>query len=145
TTEAGALFPVITAAMIKSARGFGDGFFEVKLRGIQRMRMVGMNQLKPFPILRVEPIPYNSVTPRKFEKWHEHLCLYLESRITGWKDSFSQMADWVRRMEDPALICDIVGSQLVRDRGALRLLLAEESTEKRMTLLLETLADVEAE
>ncbi len=141
TTEAGALFPVITAATIRSALDFGDGFFEVKLRGIQRMRMVGMNQLKPFPIVRVEPIPYSAVTPKSFDKWQEQLCSFLESRITGWNDSFSQMADWVRRMEDPEMICDIVGSHLVHSQSALRQLLAEESTKRRMKFLFDTLVD----
>jgi hypothetical protein len=109
------------------------------------MRILGLNQLKPFPIVRVEPIPYSPVTPEEFDEWHEQLSLLIESRSTEWNDSFTQMADWVRRVEDPSMISDVVGYALVRDRKVLRELLAEENTKKRMGLLLNTLEEEQSE
>ena len=98
-----------------------------------------------FPIVRVDPIPYSPVTPEEFDEWHEQLSLLIESRSTEWNDSFTQMADWVRRVEDPSMISDVVGYALVRDRKVLRELLAEENTKKRMSLLLDTLEEEQAE
>ena len=144
-SESGALFPVVTAGAIKSVMEFADGSSELVLSGLQRMRILGLNQLKPFPIVRVEPIPYSPVTPEEFDEWHEQLSLLIESRSTDWNDSFTQMADWVRRVEDPSMISDVVGYALVRDRKVLRELLAEENTKKRMSLLLDTLEEEQAE
>ena len=144
-SESGALFPVVTAGAIKSVMEFADGSSELVLSGLQRMRILGLNQLKPFPVVRVEPIPYSPVTPEEFDEWHEQLSLLIESRSTEWNDSFTQMADWVRRVEDPSMISDVVGYALVRDRKVLRELLAEENTKKRMSLLLDTLEEEQAE
>lgn len=144
-SESGALFPVVTAGVIKSVMEFADGSSELVLSGLQRMRILGLNQLKPFPIVRVEPIPYSPVTPEEFDEWHEQLSLLIESRSKEWNDSFTQMADWVRRVEDPSMISDVVGYALVRDRKILRELLAEENTKKRMSLLLGTLEEERSE
>jgi Lon protease-like protein len=144
-SESGALFPVVTAGVIKSVMEFADGSSELVLSGLQRMRILGLNQLKPFPIVRVESIPYSPVTPEEFDDWHEQLSLLIESRSKEWNDSFTQMADWVRRVEDPSMISDVVGYALVRDRKILRELLAEESTKKRMSLLLGTLEEERSE
>lgn len=144
-SESGALFPVVTAGTIKSVMEFADGSSELVLSGLQRMRILGLNQLKPFPIVRVEPIPYSPVTPEEFDEWHEQLSLLIESRSTEWNDSFTRMADWVRRVEDPSMISDVVGYALVLDRKVLRELLAEESTKKRMGLLLDTLEKEQAD
>jgi ATP-dependent Lon protease len=144
-SESGALFPVVTAGVIKSVMEFADGSSELVLSGLQRMRILGLNQLKPFPIVRVEQIPYSPVTPEEFDEWHEQLSLLIESRSNEWNDSFTQMADWVRRVEDPSMISDVVGYALVRDRKILRELLAEENTKKRMSLLLGTLEEERSE
>ena len=143
-SESGALFPVVTAGAIKSVLEFADGSSELVLSGLQRMRILGLNQLKPFPIVRVEPIPYSPVTPEEFDEWHAQLSLLIENRSNEFNDSFTHMADWVRRMEDPSMISDVVGFALVRERKVLRELLAEESTKKRMRILLAALEDAEA-
>ena len=98
-----------------------------------------MNQLRPFPIVRVEPVPYMPVSPENFDDWHESFALLIESRSREWQDNFTLMADWIRRVEDPAMICDVVGLNLVRDRKHLRELLAEIDTSKRMKILFEML------
>jgi ATP-dependent Lon protease len=145
SSEAGTLFPAVTAGTIKSVFEFADGSSELVLFGIQRMRVVGLNQLKPFPIVRVEPIPYSPVSPEAFDDWQELLVDMLESRATGWDDFFAQISDWVRRMEDPARICDIVGNHLIRSRKILRELLSEENTVKRMDIVFNALSDQEIE
>jgi ATP-dependent Lon protease len=144
-SEAGTLLPVVTAGMIKSVFELADGSSELVLFGIHRMRIVGLNQLKPFPIVRVEPIPYSPVSPGEFDEWNESLGDLLEARATGWDDFFAQISDWVRRMEDPATICDLLGHHLVRSRKILRELLSEESTKKRMEIVFKTLAEEDLE
>lgn len=145
SSESGTLFPVVTAGTIKSVSEFADGSSELVLFGIQRMRIVGLNQLKPFPIVRVEPIPYSPVSLGDFDEWHESLGDLLESRATGWDDFFAQISDWVRRMEDPATICDVLGYHLIRSRKTLRELLSEESTKKRMEIVFKTLSEEDVE
>lgn len=141
SSESGTLFPVATAGTIKSVFEFADGTAELVLLGIRRVKIVGLNQLKPFPIVRVESFPYSRVLPREFDEWHEALIDLLELRTTGWNDFFSQISNWVSRMEDPTAICDVVGNHLIRSRSILRELLSEESTQKRMELVLRTLSD----
>ncbi|MEI6712992.1 MAG: LON peptidase substrate-binding domain-containing protein [Verrucomicrobiota bacterium] len=143
TSESGGISTVVTAAIIRSLFEFADGASEIVFFGMQRMRIVGMNQIRPFPIVRVEPIPYSPVSPEDFDEWHEPLSLLVESRSREWRDLYSEMADWVRRVEDPAMICDVVGLNLVRSRSRLRELLAEESTKRRMEILFETLTEAE--
>ena len=140
SSESGTLFPVVTAGTIKSVTQLADGASGLVLFGIQRMRIVGLNQLRPFPIVRVEPIPYSPVTPEDFDEWQEQIGLLLESRATAWDDFFALASDWVRRVEDPAMICDVLGTHVLRTSQVLREFLAEESTRKRMQILLETLS-----
>lgn len=140
SSESGTLFPVATAGIIKSVFEFADGTAELVLLGIRRMKIVGLNQLKPFPIVRVEPFPYSRVSPREFDEWHEALIDLLESRAAGWNDFFSQISNWVSRMEEPTTICDVVGNHLIQKRSILLELLSEESTKKRMELVLKTLS-----
>jgi hypothetical protein len=80
-----------------------------------------------------------------FDEWHESLGDLLESRANGWDDFFAQISDWVRRMEDPATICDVLGYHLIRSRKTLRELLSEESTKKRMEIVFKTLSEEDVE
>ncbi len=138
-SDAGTLFPVVTAGALKSQVQGEEGISEVVLRGVKRMRIVGLNQLKPFPIVRVEPMVSPAVSLEVFEGWQERLAMVLESRVPMGDYSYVRMADWVRRVEDPSTICDVVGAHLMQDHAILRQLLAEENTEQRMEVLLNSL------
>jgi Lon protease-like protein len=140
-SETGTLFPVVTAGTIKSVTSFADGASGLVLLGLQRMRIVGLNQLRPFPIVRVESIPYSAVDPLEFEQWQQRIGQLLEARALGYGDFFSRASEWVQRVEDPAMICDVLGTHVLRGPNALRSFLAEESTSARMETLLGALSE----
>lgn len=135
TSETGSIFPVVTAGSLRRLGSVQEGPADVIIHGLMRMRVLGLNQLKPYPIIRAEPILSGVVKLEHFEKWQERLADLLEARGEEWDDPFSRIARWVRRMEDPTTICDVVGFHLTKDRQAQRRLLLEENTAERMELL----------
>lgn len=138
--ESSALFPFLTAGLIRASVQAPDGTSQVVLQGLQRMRIVGIAQTSPFPIAQVEPLEPSAVSPESFREWKIQVYALLRSLASDHgAEEMLQIMKWVQQTQDPSALCDLLSFHLVKDPEALQGLLREENTLDRMALLLHSL------
>lgn len=133
------VLPVTTAGLIRASVRNPDGTSQVMLYGVNRVRIIGWEQMTPFRIARVEPVFTHAAS-------HETL-MDLKSRALELlphpnDDSCSGMRELRKRLElmnECDTVCDIISFHFVRRKAALRALLEECCPQRRLERLIREL------
>lgn len=142
TSEAGKceLHTVTTAGLIRACKRQEDGTSHVMLQGVQRIRLTGCSQEKPFIVAEIEPLETVLETEEGYVNDLKQRSLELLPDATSCAgDSMRNLRAALHKIECPEAVCDILTYHFVRRAPAQRSILTEPVLEKRYDILISEL------
>jgi Lon protease-like protein len=118
-----------------------DGTSNLMLQGIARVRFEGFQQLAPFRIARILPLPSIASEPRASTALADALreqCAAIRLNDSPMPDSFSEM---LGKVTDPEALADAIAQSLVSDAMERQALLEEQDITVRLRRLSEFVRD----
>ncbi len=131
---------VSTAGLIRSCVTQPDGTSHLMLMGMQRIRLTGWSQEKPFRIATVEPMLTKEADEAEVAKLRDEALQNIPPCPHEAAKAMESLSEQLRLCGDPELICDILIYHFVRRSTALRTALSECCLIRRYHLLIEELA-----
>ncbi len=130
---------VSTAGLIRASVKNADGTSHLVLCGLQRIRLTGWVQEKPYRIATVEPIQSCCCCQKTLEGLRdEALRLLAGSHEAGCED-MDTMLEKLRSISEPEFICDLLSYHFIHRAPLLQSLLGEPSVERRFGLVISEL------
>jgi Lon protease-like protein len=133
---------IATVGLIRACVGRSDGTSNLILQGLQRVRFVGFEQEKPFPIANIAPL---SSSPAESTVESEALgakVLDLYERFRGSGREFPAKVDrYLSDLTDPEMLADLMAATFVSDPMRRQELLEELSVTQRLRLLIQYLRE----
>lgn len=148
TSEAGRseLHPVTTAGLIRACKRQEDGTSHVMLQGVQRVRLTGCCQEKPFVIAEIEPLKTVIETETGYVNDLKQRSLeLLPDATTCAGEAMRNLRAALHKIECPEAVCDILTYHFVRRSPAQRSILTETVLEKRYDILISELEWLQTE
>ena len=131
---------VSTAGLIRSCVTQADGTSHLMLMGMQRIKLTGWVQEKPFRIAAVEPLVTHEADQAEVVRLRDEALSNIPPCPHEAAKAMESLSEQLRLCGDPELICDILIYHFVRRSPALRAALSECCLIKRYHLLIEELA-----
>lgn len=131
---------VSTAGLIRSCVSQADGTSHLMLMGMQRIKLTGWVQEKPFRIAKVEPIATREANPSEVALLRDEALQRIPPCPNEAATAMASLREQLRQCGDPELICDILIYHFVRRSPALRAALNECCLIKRYKLLIDELS-----
>ena len=135
--------PVFTAGLIRACVTHTDGTSHLMLAGLRRVEVIGWEQVFPFRIAAILPVPDLSVDASGERRLSEELisCCLAAIGGTGKKEEAmrSQLPAILEQLDDPAEIADLVAHNFVDDPRQRQELLEIIPVKERLEYLFELL------
>ena len=130
---------VSTAGLIRSCVTQADGTSHLMLMGLQRIKLTGWVQEKPFRIAKVEPLTTHEACVDEVNRLRDAALQMIPPCPSEAAKAMASLREQLRLCGDPELICDILIYHFVRRSPALRAALHECCLIKRYQLLIDEL------
>ena len=130
---------VSTAGLIRSSVTQADGTSHLMLMGLQRIKLTGWVQEKPFRIAKVEPLTTHEACVDEVTRLRDEALQMIPPCPSEAAKAMASLREQLRLCGDPELICDILIYHFVRRSPALRAALHECCLIKRYQLLIDEL------
>lgn len=131
---------ITTAGLVRACVTHPDGTSHLMLSGLQRVEILGWEQVAPFRIASVLPRPCLLADPETAASAALEL-VDLSSRLCGQGQPISeQLREHLRSVGDPCAIADIVAQSFVGDAETRQRLLEMDEIEKRLEFLVRLLS-----
>jgi Lon protease-like protein len=128
--------------LIRACVGRADGTSNLILQGLQRVRLAGFLQTKPFPIAEIEPLesePADS-SLRCEALGAKVLDLYEKFKASG--RQFPEKVDhYLADLRDPEMLADLMAATFITDSPRRQQLLEELSVTARLRLVIQYLSE----
>jgi len=121
------VYPYATAALLQSCRENEDGTFHLALHGLQRIKIVGLETIEPYPKFQIRAMPEEEATSEHRAVGGEILELADQWAQQG-IPALAALLERLQTIDDPSITSDVLAGYLleeVKDQqrylGALRL------------------------
>ncbi len=132
---------VATVGLVRACVGRGDGTSNLILQGLQRVRFVGFDQEKPFPIAEIEPLESDDASSARVQALGEKVLeLYRKLRDDGRKLP-AKVDSYLSELSDPEMLADLMAATFITDPLRRQELLEELAIDRRLRLVIEYLRD----
>jgi Lon protease-like protein len=125
--------------LIRACVGNEDGTSHLILQGLARVRFTRFNQAQPFFIAALEELPSEPAGADEGEALTAQVLEYCAHYRAMGAQIPEQLDDQLARVEDPAVLCDIVTHTFVRDPHRRQHVLEENRVADRLRRLIEHL------
>jgi len=132
--------PVTTAGLIRACVTHDDGTSHLMLAGIQRVRLVGWEQVTPFRIARIAPLDDVALEQEATASVKERVLLLCEEALSKAPQSSDLMSEHLRSISDPSALSDVVAQNFVNDVDHRQRLIETLDVKERLQLLATFLA-----
>ncbi len=132
---------IATAGLVRACVDRGDGTSNLILQGLQRVRFVGFDQEKPFPIAEVEPLESDDGSSVQIQALGERVLeLYRKLRNDG-RRLPAKVDSYLSELSDPEMLADLMAATFITDPLRRQELLEELAIDRRLRLVIEYLRD----
>lgn len=129
-----------TAGLIRASREQSDGTSDLILHGVCRVRFAEWLPGKPYPFVRIEPIPSEPLAEGVAIAESERLREAVEAVLLGFpQDVITQVQDLLNRATEPTIMSDAIAQQFVHDSELRQQLLEEANVTKRIDTIVDHL------
>lgn len=132
--SANPVYPIFTAGMIRACVTHGDGTSHLMLQGLQRVEIVGWDQVEPFRIASIIPVDDISIDLDGEQQLAYELVALCQRII---RDKGGPLEKVLEVLSDPGEIADIVGHNFVNDPERRQELLELIHVKDRLEFLIE--------
>ncbi len=130
-----------TAGLIRACVERSDGTSHLILQGLQRVRLTGFEQEKPFPVATIEPIEPLDPTTVETEALGAKVVELYGSLKHGRRQLPAKLDQYLSELRDLEMLADLMGSTFVNDPLRRQHLLEERSLNQRLRFLITYLRD----
>lgn len=130
------ILDVSTAGLIRASVKKEDGTSHLVLCGLQRIKLTGWVQKKPFRIATIEPIPSQCCCRQTLASLCDRALSLLPAIFSESCNEMEEIRQTLRDLTEPEIACDLLSYHFIRRGSLLRSLLAEVSIERRFELLI---------
>lgn len=138
------IFPYSTAGLVSVCKTQPDGTSHVLLHGLQRIRLTGSIQEKPFIIANIEPMNSKADQPEIIRRLKDRAISLLPDLDGKAGDALRALKCRLKEMKCCESACDILAYHLVRKGDCIRRIMAEPAVEKRWQILIAELEQLKA-
>ncbi|MDQ6911389.1 MAG: LON peptidase substrate-binding domain-containing protein [Verrucomicrobiota bacterium] len=132
---------IVTVGLVRACVDRGDGTSNLILQGLQRVRFIGFEQEKPFPIAEIEPLESDEGSSLQVQALGEKVLeLYRKLRDDGRKLP-AKVDDYLSELSDPEMLADLIAATFITDPWRRQELLEELAIDRRLRLVIEYLRD----
>jgi Lon protease-like protein len=129
------VYPLTTVGLVRACVTHPDGTSHLMLSGVERVEILGWEQVAPFRIASIVPRPCRLSDPDAANRVALEL-VDLSSRLCGKGQPISeQLREHLRCVKDPGAIADVVGQSFVSDPEERQRLLEMDEVTDRLTFL----------
>lgn len=138
-THANPVRPIFTAGLVRACVKHEDGTFHLMLQGLQRVEILGWDQISPFRVASIIPVENQTIDSAGEQQLaYELLALCKRSIETDDPEVVSgPMKNILEVLEDPVEIADMVGHNFVNDPGKRQDLLEIVHVKDRLIYLIQ--------
>ncbi len=134
------VYSVTTVGLVRACVTHPDGTSHLMLSGVQRVEILGWEQIAPFRIATLLPRPFRLGDPSAANGAAMEL-VNLSGRLCGKRQPISEpLREHLRRVRDPCAIADVVGQSFVSDPVDRQLLLEMDEVSDRLAFLVRHLS-----
>lgn len=130
-----------TAGLIRACVERSDGTSHLILQGLQRVRLTGFEQEKPFPVATIEPIEPLDPTTVETEALGAKVVELYDSLKHSRRQLPAKLDQYLSELRDLEMLADLMGSTFVNDPLRRQHLLEERSLNQRLRFLITYLRD----
>jgi len=130
-----------TAGLIRACVGRSDGTSNLILQGLQRVRLTGFEQEKPFPIATIDPVESRDPTTVETEALGAKVVELYGSLKHDRRQLPAKLGRYLSELGDLEMLADLMGSTFVNDPLRRQHLLEERSLNQRLRFLIRYLRD----
>src|SRR5947207_8273924 len=135
------VFHTASVGLIRACVGRGDGTSNLILRGLDRVRFTGFEQVTPFPIATIDRLETDSVSSVETDALGAKV-LELYSKFKGDTRKLPPKVDqYLSDLGDPEMLADLMASTFVSDPLRRQQVLEELSVNDRLRLVIRYLRD----
>jgi Lon protease-like protein len=134
-------FHLAAVGLIRACVGRGDGTSNLILQGLQRVRLSGFKQEKPFPIAKIDIVESGDETTVKTEALAEKVLELYSKLKTNGRRLPAKVDRYLSQLGDVAMLADLVASTFVNDPLRRQRVLEESSLDQRLRLVISYLRD----
>jgi Lon protease-like protein len=127
--------------LIRACVGHEDGTSHLILQGLARVEFTKFIQDAPFRIARLRALPNEPATPEEAEALSAQILEFCAHYRAKGAEITESLDEQLAKVEDPAVLCDIVAHTFVRDPARRQSVLAEPKVAKRLRTLIKHLGD----
>jgi Lon protease-like protein len=129
------VYPTTTLGLVRACVTHADGTSHLMLSGVERVEILGWEQVAPFRIATIVPRPCRLADPEAANRVALDL-VDLSSRLCGKGQPISeQLREHLRCVKDPGAIADVVGQSFVSDPADRQRLLEMDEVTDRLSFL----------
>lgn len=136
------IFPYTTAGLVSMCKTQPDGTSHVILQGLQRVRLTGCAQEKPFIIANIEPVISKAEQPEVIRSLKDRALKLLPELDGKPGEAVRELKLRLQGMQCCESACDILAYHFLRRGSSMRRLMAEPAVEKRWQILIAELEKV---
>ncbi|MDF1811398.1 MAG: LON peptidase substrate-binding domain-containing protein [Verrucomicrobiales bacterium] len=132
--------PVFTAGLIRACIRHDNGTSHLMLQGLQRVEIVGWDQVYPFRIATIIPVKNVSIDEEGEQQLAYELIALCQKSIeegAAGATKSGPMRKILEMLSDPAEIADMVGHNFVEDSGRRQELLEIVNVKDRLDFLIQ--------
>lgn len=134
------VFPITTMGMVRACVTHPDGTSHLMLSGVERVEIIGWEQISPFRVAKVIPRPC-LVTDRDTAVSAALDLVDLSTRLCGKGQPISeQLRSHLHCVKDPCMIADVVAQSFVSDPTERQSLLEMDDVVDRLGTLVDHLS-----
>jgi Lon protease-like protein len=134
-------FHFATAGLIRACVERDDGTSNLILQGLQRVRFASFEQVKPFPIARINAVESRDETTVETEALGTKVLeLYANLKHDG-RQLPSKLDRYLAELRDLEMLADLMASTFVNDPLRRQRVLEEQSINQRLRFLIRFLRD----
>ena len=140
-TSSNPVRPVFTAGLIRACVTHRDGTSHLVLQGLQRVEIVGWDQVAPFRIASIIPVKNVSIDTDVEHELADELLVLCRKRIEekSCPNVSEGMGKILEMLSDPVEIADMVGHNFVNDPESRQELLETVQVKDRLAYLIKKL------
>jgi Lon protease-like protein len=129
------VYPLTTLGLVRACVTHPDGTSHLMLSGVERVEILGWEQVAPFRVASIVPRPSRLADPEAANRIALEL-VDLSSRLCGKGQPISeQLREHLRCVKDPGAIGDVVAQTFVADSGDRQRLLEMDEVTDRLSFL----------